>query len=177
MATPVALRTIERHGLRGRAHQPGASCRRHDAGPQSVQAVNDTLGHPAGDVLLKTVADRLSIAVRSDDTVARLGGDEFAVLVHTFDPTSEATSIAKRIHEVLSAPFDLGEHRVEIGTSIGIAITSADASHPDELIKRADVALYRAKQGGGDCFRFFELAMEQRRPAEDAQPQPRASAA
>jgi diguanylate cyclase (GGDEF)-like protein len=139
--------------------------------------VNDTLGHPAGDVLLKAVADRLSIAVRSDDIVARLGGDEFAVLVHTFDPTSDATSIAKRIHEVLSAPFDLGEHRVEIGTSIGIAITSADASHPDELIKRADVALYRAKQGGGDRFRFFELAMEQRRPAEDAQPQPRASAA
>src|SRR5262245_17590967 len=102
-------------------------------------------------------------------------GDEFAVLVHTLDPTSEAKSIANRKHEVLSAPFDQDEHRVDIGTNIGIAIASADASHPDELMKRADVALYRAKQGDGDCLRFFELAMEQRQPAQDAQP--RASAA
>jgi predicted signal transduction protein with EAL and GGDEF domain len=65
----------------------------------------------------------------------------------------------------LSAPFELGEHRVEIGTSIGIAVTSADASHPDALIKRADVSLNRATPEGGECFPFFEPAMAQRRPA------------
>jgi diguanylate cyclase (GGDEF)-like protein/PAS domain S-box-containing protein len=122
--------------------------------------VNDTLGHPAGDALLKEVAQRLAGAVRAEDTVARLGGDEFAIVVHTFDPASEATAIAERIQNALAQPFDLGEHQAQIGTSIGIAVASAGSANADLLIKQADMALYFAKAESGDRYHFFEPQMD-----------------
>lgn len=123
--------------------------------------VNDTLGHPVGDNLLRAVADRLTACVRGDDTMARLGGDEFAIVVQTSDPASEAAAVAARILTALAAPFALGDHQVQIGTSIGIATARGDLD-ADQLVRQADVALYRAKRNGGDCYRFFEPEPDQR---------------
>jgi len=117
--------------------------------------VNDTLGHPAGDELLKLVADRLKGCVRAGDTVARLGGDEFAIVIHATDPEIEAAAIAMRIHSALTAPFNVAGQNVRIGTSIGIALSS-DEVDADQMIRHADIALYRAKAEGGNCCRFFE---------------------
>jgi diguanylate cyclase (GGDEF)-like protein len=124
--------------------------------------VNDTFGHPVGDSLLKSVAARLSGAVRETDTVARLGGDEFAVVLQTFDTVAEAETIALRIKQALTRPFQLEEQTVEIGTSIGIAVAAQDAVDAELLFKQADIALYGAKREGGDRHRFFEPAMERR---------------
>ena len=124
--------------------------------------VNDTLGHPTGDSLLKAVAERLRRSVRDGDTVARLGGDEFAVVVHTLDPSVEAATIASRIQQALTEPFWLDEHRVDIGTSIGIAVAAGADLDADQLIKQADIALYSAKAGGGDRYRFFDSGMGRR---------------
>ena len=118
--------------------------------------VNDTLGHPMGDELLRSVAKRLSDCVRSEDTVARLGGDEFAIVVRNFDPVAEAASIADRVQAALTAPFTLGAHTVHIGTSIGISICIGSSGDADDLIRQADVALYRAKAGGDRRYCFFE---------------------
>jgi diguanylate cyclase (GGDEF)-like protein len=130
--------------------------------------VNDTLGHPAGDSLLKAVGGRLAGCVRTGDVVARLGGDEFAIVLRASDPAAEAAEISRRIRAALTAPFDLDGNQVTIGTSIGIAVSSADAMDVDALIKRADVALYRAKAQGGDSYRFFDKRMEQHIPMEGA---------
>jgi diguanylate cyclase (GGDEF)-like protein len=126
--------------------------------------VNDTLGHPVGDSLLQAIAGRLTACVRSDDTVARLGGDEFAVVVHTNDPYGEAAAIAARIRAGLTEPFLLGDHQVQIGTSIGISASVGDTD-AEQLIRQADIALYRAKRDGGDCYRFFEPPPDERMSA------------
>jgi diguanylate cyclase (GGDEF)-like protein len=118
--------------------------------------VNDTLGHPMGDSLLRAVADRLTSCVRSEDTVARLGGDEFAILVKAPHAIIEAQAIASRVQAALTTPFQLMDHEVCIGTSIGIAVASGEAMDSDLLIQQADVALYRAKFEAGDRCRLFE---------------------
>jgi diguanylate cyclase (GGDEF)-like protein len=123
--------------------------------------VNDTLGHPVGDGLLKAVAERLAWCVRTEDTVARLGGDEFAIVVHAKDPETDATGIAGRVEAALTALFKIDEHDVSIGTSIGIAVSATPAVEAEQLIREADIALYRAK-AAGNGYRFFEPAMEQR---------------
>ncbi|HXF55355.1 MAG TPA: EAL domain-containing protein [Hyphomicrobiaceae bacterium] len=124
--------------------------------------VNDTLGHASGDALLKAVADRLRRCVRESDTVARLGGDEFAVLESVEDGASNAAALAERIVTALCTPFDLNGQMVSIGTSIGIALAPADGTDPDQLLKNADLALYRAKNDGGDTYRYFEPEMNRR---------------
>ncbi len=124
------------------------------------KAVNDTLGHPIGDALLKAVAERLTSCVRSEDTVARLGGDEFAIIQVGGDQPTGASILARRIAEEISRPFELDGHQVMIGTSIGIAIAPADGLDPDVILKNADLALYRAKADGRATFRFFESAMD-----------------
>jgi diguanylate cyclase (GGDEF)-like protein len=111
--------------------------------------VNDTLGHPAGDLLLRLVAERLTACVRPEDTVARLGGDEFAIVVRSSDAMKDAGSVAIRIRRAIGAPFDLSGTRVDIGASIGIAILSPRTADVDELIKQADVALYESKSDSG----------------------------
>ena len=122
--------------------------------------VNDSLGHPVGDLLLVAVAERLSGCVREHDAVARLGGDEFAIVLHVSEPALQAEGLATRILQAIGAPYQLGEHRVEIGTSIGIAVAQGVVADADELVKHADLALYRAKADGGNRYRFFEPSME-----------------
>jgi diguanylate cyclase (GGDEF)-like protein len=122
--------------------------------------VNDTLGHSVGDALLKAVAGRLRGCTREAATVARLGGDEFAIIEDVTDPAVEATSLAERIQRELSAVFDLGDHQVIIGTSIGIAVAPGDGVDCDDILRNADLALYRAKSEGRGTHRFFEPEMD-----------------
>jgi diguanylate cyclase (GGDEF)-like protein len=123
--------------------------------------VNDTLGHPAGDILLQAVAARLRGCVGETTLIARLGGDEFAVIEYVANPAVEATALAERIRIALCEPFDLGDHQVITGTSIGIAIAPRDGMGSDEILKSADLALYSAKSGGRGSFRFFEPELDQ----------------
>ena len=127
--------------------------------------VNDTLGHPIGDALLKVVTERLRGCVRETDTIARLGGDEFAIVQRVSDPATETVALAKRVQEVISAPFELDGHHVLVGTSIGIAVAPGDGTNPDQLMKQADLALYRAKSEGRGTYRFFQPEMDQRMQA------------
>jgi len=124
------------------------------------KAVNDTLGHPAGDRLLKTVTERLRALVRETDTVARMGGDEFAVIQVAIGSPSDATTLAQRIIEVVSKPYDIEGHQVIIGTSVGIAMGPANGANPAELIHNADLALCRAKGDTRGHFCFFEPEMD-----------------
>jgi len=122
--------------------------------------VNDTLGHPCGDQLLCAVADRLRAMLRPEDFVARFGGDEFVVFQQNIKSAEEAASLARRIVEHLSERYQVGNHLVEIGASVGIAMTSPDIS-ADTLLKNADMALYRAKADGRGTFCFFRDEMAQ----------------
>jgi diguanylate cyclase (GGDEF)-like protein/PAS domain S-box-containing protein len=119
--------------------------------------VNDTLGHTAGDELLKGVAARIRHQVRESDTVARVGGDEFTVILAGVARREDAATVAKKIIAALAVPFQLGsqKQRVDIGTSIGIALYPADARGADALVKAADAAMYSAKQVR-NTFRFWE---------------------
>jgi diguanylate cyclase (GGDEF)-like protein len=122
--------------------------------------VNDTLGHPIGDELLCAVALRLRDSVRDGDIVARLGGDEFAIIQMSASLPGEATALARRLVRTLSAPYDLQGNHVVVGVSIGIALAPGDGIHPAQLLKNADLALYRAKREGRGTWRFFEAAMD-----------------
>ena len=122
--------------------------------------VNDTLGHPVGDALLKVVAERLRRTVRESDTVARLGGDEFAVVQLAASQLEGVTNLAQRIIDALSAPYDIDGQQMVIGTSVGIAIAPTDGETVAALLKSADVALYRAKTDGRGRYRFFEPGMD-----------------
>jgi diguanylate cyclase (GGDEF)-like protein len=124
------------------------------------KSVNDTLGHPVGDGLLCTVADRLGSCVRQVDTIARFGGDEFAVIQVGPERVEDVAVLAQRISDVLSAPYEVEGHRVIVSVSIGIALVPADGTDPDTLLKNADIALYRAKADGRGIFRLFEPAMD-----------------
>lgn len=126
------------------------------------KSVNDTLGHPIGDLLLKSVAARLKECISEGDTVARLGGDEFAIIQATSEQPDAATALATRICEILREPFELHGHQVVVGVSIGIALAPADGRTPDDLLKNSDLALYRAKEDDRGSFRFFEAEMDRR---------------
>jgi diguanylate cyclase (GGDEF)-like protein len=121
--------------------------------------VNDGLGHSFGDKLLAQVAARLSGCVRQADTVARLASDEFAILQSDPADMAEITALAARIVETIGTPFDLDGQQIIIGVSIGIAVAPEDANNTVELLKAADLALYRAKSDGRGTYRFFEPAM------------------
>ena len=123
--------------------------------------VNDTLGHPAGDTLLQAVAARLRECVKETTFIARLGGDEFAVIEYVANPAVEAAALAERIRRALCEPFDLGDHQVTTGTSIGIAIAPGDGNDSEKILKSADLALYSAKSDGRGTFRFFEPELDQ----------------
>jgi diguanylate cyclase (GGDEF)-like protein len=129
--------------------------------------VNDTLGHPAGDKLLKCVADRLQRTVRDTDKVARLGGDEFAVLQLAADLPSGAAALASRLIDAVKEPYQLDEHQAVVGTSVGIAVLRTEGLpfDADQLQKSADLALYRAKAEGRGVFRFFQPEMDARAQA------------
>ena len=125
------------------------------------KTVNDTLGHPTGDALLRAVAERVLPCVRELDAVVRLGGDEFAILqTHVEDPEQAARALANRLLDVMSVPFAIGEHQLQAGLSIGIALAPRDGSDMERLIKNADLALYRAKDDGRKRFRFYDPAID-----------------
>jgi diguanylate cyclase (GGDEF)-like protein/PAS domain S-box-containing protein len=129
------------------------------------KSINDSLGHPIGDDLLKDVANRLTNCVREGDTVCRLGGDEFAIVQVGGDPLASPTNLANRLIEAISAPYEIQGHQITIGVSIGIAVSPDDGSEPDQLLKNADLALYRAKEEGRGIFHFFEIGMDARAQA------------
>jgi len=127
--------------------------------------INDSLGHPIGDALLEEVGRRLKVTVSDNDTVARLGGDEFAVVQIGRSEEAAARMLAGRLVEVISAPYEIDDHQIIIGVSIGISLSPQDGSNPDELLKNADLALYRAKADGRGTYRFFETGMDARAQA------------
>ena len=130
--------------------------------------VNDTLGHAAGDKLLQMVADRLRTLVRETDTIARMGGDEFAVVQVTLSQAADVTSQAQRIIAVMSRPYDIEGQQAVIGTSIGVSVGPGDGISPDQILRNADLALYRAKGDGRGMFRFFERGMDAQMQARRA---------
>lgn len=122
--------------------------------------INDTLGHAAGDELLKELANRLNSSLRETDIVARLGGDEFAIIQSGEKNQREAAiTLALRVLEIVCMPIKLDGRDVIVGTSIGIAVAPEDGSTPGELLQNADLALYRAKSEGRNNFRFFDEEM------------------
>lgn len=122
--------------------------------------VNDSLGHPAGDLLLKQVAQRALDCVRGGDVVARLGGDEFAILQSSARQPEHAVALARRLVKALGAPYDLDGTRVVIGVSVGIAVATGDGRDVSHLLKNADIALYKAKGEGRGTHRLFEDEMD-----------------
>jgi diguanylate cyclase (GGDEF)-like protein len=126
------------------------------------KSVNDSLGHPVGDELLKAVASRLGACVRNTDFVARLGGDEFAVVQAGIRTASDAMDLVNRIFEAIRAPYECLGHQLVTDASIGIALAPRDGSDLDQLLKNADLAMYGAKADGRRTWRFFERGMDAR---------------
>ena len=122
--------------------------------------VNDTLGHPVGDALIKAVAKRLQKTVREADTVARFGGDEFAIVAADIKEAADAALLADKILAAVSEPFSIEGNEIRTGASIGIALFGSDSRDAELLLSHADVALYRAKAEGRSAYRFFTEAMD-----------------
>ncbi|MBS7663005.1 EAL domain-containing protein [Pseudomonas lalucatii] len=128
--------------------------------------INDSLGHPVGDAVLKLVTARLEASVRQEDTVARLGGDEFVVLLSGLEGkrsevTRQARTVAEKLRRLLAEPMRLDGHRLQVTPSIGIALIPDHGDTPADLLKRADIALYRAKDAGRNAIQLFRSAMQQ----------------
>jgi len=121
--------------------------------------INDTLGHPMGDRLLKGVAQRLRSCLREGDTVARLGGDEFMVVLPAIAHAEDAARVGQRILDALSVPFNFEGHELHIGVSIGIALYPNDGKSAEALLKNADIAMYRAKEQGRNNYQFYTPAL------------------
>jgi diguanylate cyclase (GGDEF)-like protein/PAS domain S-box-containing protein len=126
------------------------------------KSVNDTLGHPIGDELLKVVAERLRRCTREHDTIARLGGDEFAIIMTAMEQPTDAAALSRRIRDAITKPYSLDGHQIVADISIGISVAPLDATEPDQLLKNADMALYGAKADGRGAYRFFEPEMDAR---------------
>lgn len=126
------------------------------------KVINDSLGHLVGDQLLIAIARKLEKCVRPGDTIARLGGDEFAMLLEDIKDSSDATQAADRIHKVLTLPFNLSGHEVFTSASIGIALGGPEYDRPEDLLRDADTAMYRAKALGKACHELFTPCMHTR---------------
>jgi diguanylate cyclase (GGDEF)-like protein len=148
--------------------QPGRGCAILCLDLDHFKAVNDTLGHPIGDELLKVVATRLQAAVPGTDMVARIGGDEFAIVQAGVERPEQCSEFASRIVDVVGRPYVIEGRHIDIGTSVGIAIAPNDGINPDQLLKNADMALYLAKSDGRGTHRFFEREMDKRLQARRA---------
>jgi diguanylate cyclase (GGDEF)-like protein len=126
------------------------------------KSVNDSLGHPVGDELLKAVASRLQGCIRETDFVARLGGDEFAIVQTGVRQPNDVMELVKRIYEAIRRPYECLGHHVTTDASIGIALAPNDGTDLDQLLKSADLAMYGAKSDGRRTYRFFEPEMDAR---------------
>ena len=138
----------------------GGSCAVHFLDLDRFKEINDTLGHDGGDFLLKTVAERLRAATRTDDMIARLGGDEFIVVQPDVLARDEAEAFAKRLSAAIAAPVRFKDHEITTTVSVGVAIAPADGNSPERLLKSADLALYASKADGRDCVRVFLPEMD-----------------
>ncbi|MCP4988989.1 MAG: EAL domain-containing protein [Colwellia sp.] len=125
----------------------------------NFKIINDTMGHDAGDKLLKQVSLRLAHTGRDMDTVARLGGDEFAFIINQIDDTENAFDFAKRLNTLLKMPITVNGNNIDMGSSIGITLYPDDASNSDQLLRNADIAMYQAKDDGRNTIRFFTSEM------------------
>lgn len=130
--------------------------------------VNDTLGHPIGDRLLVVVAERLRASLRATDTAARLGGDEFAIILSEIRSPEDAAAVARKVVDSMSEPFKIEGHALHIGVSVGITISPDDGADVDDLLRNADLALYRAKAEGRNIHRFYAVEMTVRVEARKA---------
>jgi len=144
------------------------------------KSINDSLGHAAGDELLVSVTERLRACLRVSDTPARFGGDEFAILLEDLEHANKAALIAERIRKVLCAPFKIAGTEAFISTSIGIAITTSGSETPEELLRNADLAMYRSKSNGKNRYTIFEnemhdagLSIPRGRPIRNCRTSPR----
>jgi diguanylate cyclase (GGDEF)-like protein/PAS domain S-box-containing protein len=142
------------HSKRGRA------CAIHFIDLDQFKQVNDTLGHSRGDLLLQAVATRLRDTVRSTDFVARFGGDEFIVLQSPISGEKEISALAERILRAIGTVYNIDENEVMISASIGVAVAPHDGTNADEILRNADMALYRAKAESRDSWCFFKAEME-----------------
>ncbi|MDA0665006.1 MAG: GGDEF domain-containing response regulator, partial [Proteobacteria bacterium] len=122
--------------------------------------INDTLGHPAGDEMLQTIAVRLTQSTRESDTVIRLGGDEFVIIAPNIGDQGDAIQLALKIHDAMSRPVLIGDKELHISTSIGIAMAPHDGQEPAKILKSADLALYRAKGEGRGQYCFYDTSMD-----------------
>jgi diguanylate cyclase (GGDEF)-like protein len=122
--------------------------------------INDTHGHAVGDKTLSEFAHRITAILRADSVLARIGGDEFTIVMPRTDSLDDPTNLARRIAAAVAEPFVIGNVSVQFGVGIGIAIAPNDGSDPEELLRRADRALYRAKGAGRSSVRFFEPEMD-----------------
>jgi len=119
------------------------------------KAVNDTFGHDLGDLLLKATSQRLEQCIRQTDTVARLGGDEFTVILEGISDVQAASTVAQKILDSFTEPFDLDGHCISVAFSIGITVFPSEADNVADLMKYADTAMYRAKELGGNNYQFY----------------------
>ncbi len=164
--TGLANRTL----FSSRMTQAFSRLKRHPDAPFAVlfldfdrfKNINDSLGHLAGDELLVSIAHRLEEYLRPGDTVSRLGGDEFAILIEEVRDQSDAIHVAERVQSAMARPFTLGGQEVFSSASIGIAIAHADYDNPDDLLRDADMAMYRAKAQGKARFALFDSGMHTR---------------
>ena len=167
MATHDALTGLPNRSLvRDRFEQAAAIARRAGHGVamlyldlDNFKNVNDTLGHSSGDTLLRQVSDRLSALLRTADTVARLGGDEFLLLVPEVTDADSVGDIADKIVTGLMAPFDVIGMQIFSGCSLGVTMFPADGEDFDSLLKKSDIAMYRAKESGRNAYRFWDGEM------------------
>jgi diguanylate cyclase (GGDEF)-like protein len=130
--------------------------------------VNDTLGHDGGDFLLRTIAERLRAVIRAGDFVARLGGDEFIVVQTGIENIAQVEAFARRLTSALIVPMRFGENEIVATVSVGISLAPLDGVDPERLLKSADLALYKSKADGRDCFRFFASEMDEAMQARTA---------
>jgi two-component system, cell cycle response regulator len=152
---PERVRMAIAHARRNRSHM-AVLCIDLDG----FKEVNDTLGHGAGDQLLKMVAERLLAAVREEDTVARLGGDEFIVALWQVSDVADAGKVASKIIELVAQPYDVDGHAVRVTASAGASMYPDDGNEVDALVKSADRALYKAKQAGKNTYRLAQSTEE-----------------
>ena len=169
-AHDVLTGALNRASFRDAVRQAAHACRHEGAPPFAVlcidldrfKAVNDSLGHQAGDELLRQATRRLQEVARGGDRLARLGGDEFALLQPGAADGDAVAALARRLVEALAVPYELHGERVQAPASVGAAFYGLDGTDIDELLHRADLALYRAKSQGGGGFSFYDAALDER---------------